>query len=147
MTGLIFCIWIFEDKFQAFTIDDLKQKGKSEPMLFFSFVFFLCCTAGLPLTSGFSGRLMLIIAAISHDLFWLAAISILTSFVMFYFVFKITYTFFSGKPLLNQVYLEPHRKFILLVFLVPAILFGIYLSPLVNWVKFGAIIHGIGLGI
>jgi NADH-quinone oxidoreductase subunit N len=147
LIGLLFCISVFEDKFKAVTIDDLKQKGKSEPLLFFSFVFFICCTAGLPLTSGFSGRLMLIIAAISRDLLWLAAISILSSFVMFYFIYKITYAIFGGKPALEQVQLESHRKFILLVLLVPAILFGFYLSPLLNWVKFGAIILGIGAGI
>ncbi len=143
MTGLLYCIRIFEDKFQAVTIDDLKHKGKSGPLLFFTFIFFLSCAAGFPLTAGFSGRLILIIAALSKDLFWLAAISILSSFVMFYFIFKLTYTIFSGKPVINHVPLETHRKFILLVFLVPAILFGFYLSPLFDWVKFGALILGI----
>jgi NADH-quinone oxidoreductase subunit N len=143
MTGLLYCIRIFEDKYQAVTIDDLEHKGKSEPLLFSIFIFFLSCAAGLPLTAGFSGRLILIIAALSQDLFWLAAISILSSFVMFYFIFKLTFTIFSCKPVINHVHLETHHKFILLVFLVPAILFGFYFRPLLDWVKFGALILGI----
>lgn len=143
MTGILFCLGIFEQRFRAVTIDDLKQKGKSSPILFFSFLFFISSIAGLPLTAGFSGRMLLVFASASNGLFWLPAISIITSMVIFYFIFRLMHEIFSGKTLINEIKLETHHKFILLVILLPAILLGFYLTPVINWVKFGSVIFGI----
>ncbi|MGL5829744.1 MAG: NADH-quinone oxidoreductase subunit NuoN, partial [Angustibacter sp.] len=109
--------------------------GKTSPLLAGIFAFFLLALAGLPLTSGFTGKYAVFSAAVAHGGAWLAVVGMVSSAIAaFFYVRIIVLMFFSAPDLGKTRVLEPSLVTTLAIgisVLVTAIL-GVYPSPLLE---------------
>jgi NADH-quinone oxidoreductase subunit N len=143
ISGLLYSVFLIEKNYGQTAINELKGLGKSDPFLFIMFLLFMLLAAGLPLSAAFSGKVMLFEAIASQGRIVLIAIAVLSSAGFYYFIFRSFLLFFRDSARLNYCKTETFHKTILLILLLPAILPGIMMSSLGNWLKFCTEIFGI----
>lgn len=81
--------------------------GKRAPWMAAAFSFLLLAFAGIPLTSGFTGKFAVFAAAIANDYAWLAVIGVLASAVTAYIYFKLIVTLYFGETRTDTVVVTP----------------------------------------
>lgn len=81
--------------------------GKRAPWLAAAFSFLLLAFAGIPLTSGFTGKFAVFAAAIANDYAWLAVIGVLASAVTAYIYFKLIVTLYFGDTRNDTIVVSP----------------------------------------
>jgi NADH-quinone oxidoreductase subunit N len=143
LMGILLCLKPIIEKYKASTINDLKGLGRNTPILFIPLSVFLISSIGFPVTSGFIAKIYLYSAVISGGYRWLVFISIISTITYLYFIFRFIYSIFSAPRDKKTVKIETVYKIILLVFLIPVILFGVYFAPLFNLAKYSSKIFGI----
>ena len=88
-TGLFLCVGNLLFQFNSTNLSDLAGLSRKAPFTFFAMVFLLLSLAGIPATSGFWGKLYLIISSF-HSTYWFLAIAvILASVLSFFYAWKI----------------------------------------------------------
>lgn len=116
--------------------DDLKGLAHKSPQLAFVFSVILLSMAGLPPTLGFFGKFYLLASAIDHGFYWLALVTVLGSAIGVYFYLRpivLMYMTSGGSAVLSrQSYLT---QAIAMVLALSLIVFGVFSSPLYNFVK------------
>lgn len=142
--GLIICVSLIETKLKVNDIRKLKGLGSSTKIIFIPFTILIISSVGLPLTSGFIMKLFLYSSVISNGYLWLMLLGVLSSIVSMYYFFKLIITIFQEKNPPESVLaeLETGNKIILLLLTIPAILLGLYFSPLLNFSKYCSMILG-----
>ena len=81
--------------------------GKRAPWMAAAFSFLLLAFAGIPMTSGFTGKFAVFAAAIANDYAWLAVIGVLASAVTAYIYFKLIVTLYFGERKNDTVVVAP----------------------------------------
>ena len=81
--------------------------GKRSPWMAAAFSFLLMAFAGIPLTSGFTGKFAVFAAAVANDYAWLAVIGVLASAVTAYIYFKLIVTLYFGDTRNDTVVVNP----------------------------------------
>ncbi|MCK0110884.1 NADH-quinone oxidoreductase subunit NuoN [Ornithinimicrobium sp. F0845] len=81
--------------------------GQRAPWMAAAFSFLLLAFAGIPLTSGFTGKFAVFAAAIANDYAWLAVIGVLASAVTAYIYFKLIVTLYFGDRKNDTVVVTP----------------------------------------
>lgn len=81
--------------------------GKRSPWMAAAFSFLLLAFAGIPLTSGFTGKFAVFAAAIGNDFAWLAVIGVLASAVTAYIYFKLIVSLYFGDTSNDTVVVNP----------------------------------------
>jgi len=81
--------------------------GKRAPWMAAAFSFLLLAFAGIPLTSGFTGKFAVFAAAIANDYAWLAVIGVLASAVTAYIYFKLIVMLYFGERKNDTVVVAP----------------------------------------
>ncbi len=76
------------------SLDDYRGLARRQPVLGFAFAIFLLAQAGVPLTTGFVGKLEVILAAAEADLFWLAIVAMVSAVVAAYLYLRIVVAVF-----------------------------------------------------
>ncbi len=144
-SGLIICLNIIENNFSTLSINSLRAKGlgKNNPMIFIPFLIFLISIAGIPPLAGFTGKLFIYTSLASSGLGWLVWVSIISSLVMIYRIYVIGFGFFSGEIAGNPANIETFCRFMLLILILPAILFGFFPQLLLDWAGFASRILGV----
>lgn len=74
---------------------------KRYPLMGWMFFIAALAIAGIPPLSGFTGKLLIIIGSLQEDYFWLAAISLASSFIVLYSLIKIFMAAFWGAEMNN----------------------------------------------
>ncbi|MDQ1294376.1 MAG: NADH-quinone oxidoreductase subunit [Actinomycetota bacterium] len=72
--------------------------GRRSPLLAATFTLFLLSFAGIPLTSGFSGKFAVFAAAVSHGAWVLALIGVLASLVAAFFYVRVIVLMYFSEP-------------------------------------------------
>ncbi|MCC7159801.1 MAG: hypothetical protein IT281_09700 [Ignavibacteria bacterium] len=144
-TGLILCLRFIESKFSVYEISSFKGKslGKENILLFIPFLIFMISIAGVPPLVGFTGKLLIYSSLASSGFGWLVLLSILSSLVLMYRIYSIGNNIFSGKSIGNRAKIETFYRIMLLILILPAILFGVYAQPLLEWSKYATRIIGL----
>ncbi len=141
--GIIFCINLINTRYIVTETAGLKSLGKKDKLLFLSFIFFLASSAGFPLTAGFNSKLIIYSLPNLENYFWLIAAGIISSVVFLYFIFRLSVLIFTGQNTQNSPKIGTRPPIILLILLFSVILFGIFVSPLLNWADYCSNLFGI----
>lgn len=134
--GIIYCLKVIAENHNAVKTSDLKGLGKHDKLIFISFVYFLASSAGFPLTAGFNLRLMFFSQPGINDISWLPPVSIISSLVFIYFIYKLTALIFSSASTARDNKKGTYRHFILLILLFYSIFASIFISPVIDWAKY-----------
>jgi NADH-quinone oxidoreductase subunit N len=79
-------------------IEDYRGIGFRAPALAFSLSLFLLSLIGIPLTAGFTGKLLVFSAALRHEYYWLVVIGVLNSAIsVYYYLGLIVVMFFRER--------------------------------------------------
>ena len=141
--GILLCINLITKSYSVTETAGLKALGKNNKLLFLSFIFFLTSSAGFPLTAGFNSKLMMYSLPNLESYFWLLASGIISSIIFLFFIFRLSVVIFTGKNPLNSPKIGTLPLIFLLFLLFSTILFGIFVSPLLNWANYCSNLSGI----
>ncbi len=97
--GVISAISVATDRDE---ISDLNGLARSRPLLALGFTIALISLAGIPLTAGFIGKLMILSDAVSSGFLTLALVGIIASLISVYYYLK---------PVVAMWFREPHSSF------------------------------------
>ncbi|NOS84624.1 MAG: hypothetical protein HOP31_05740 [Ignavibacteria bacterium] len=141
--GIIFCINLINTRYNVTETAGLKSLGKNDKFLFLAFIFFLVSSAGFPLTAGFNSKLILYSLPNLENYFWLIAAGIVSSVVFLFFIFRLSLVIFTGQNTQNSSKIGTQPVIVLLILLFPIVLFGIFVSPLLEWANYCSNLFGI----
>jgi NADH-quinone oxidoreductase subunit N len=83
---------------KAMTIQDLRGLGRAYPVPAGMFALFLLSLAGVPLTAGFVGKLVVFAAAVEAGFWWLVVIGVLTAAIAAFFYLRIMVVMYMQEP-------------------------------------------------
>lgn len=135
--GAFLVVMLIANKIGTEDIDDYDGLGYSAPFLAVCLSIFLVSLTGLPPTAGFIGKLYLFSALVDARMYVVAVIAVLNSVVSLYYYVRVMKHMFLVKPSVQPVEIVPGftQKILVLILAVPAIVFGIYFSPIVELAK------------
>lgn len=135
--GAFLVVILVHNKFGYDDIDDWRGLGFKLPLVAVPMGVFLFSLTGLPPTAGFVGKVYLFSVLISSQQFWwLAVLGVLNSVVSLYYYLRIMKVMFlEGEPTGETVSDHPAMTGMILALMVPVLLFGVYWSPLMGWVR------------
>jgi NADH-quinone oxidoreductase subunit N len=137
--GAFFVVMLIANRMGSEEIDDYNGLGYRSPFIAACMAIFLIALTGLPPTAGFIGKLYVFAALIdSSQYLWLAIVGILNSVVGLYYYAKVFRNMYIREVDYDKnktIEFSPVIKFLLLVFAIPTILFGLYFTPIVNWAQ------------
>ena len=99
---------------------------------------FMFSLTGLPPTVGFIGKFYLFVAVINagSSFYWIAFFGAINTVVSLYYYMRVVKTMYlDGEPSDEIVVPSFSTTAIFLVLAVPSVFFGIYWTPILNWVK------------
>jgi NADH-quinone oxidoreductase subunit N len=108
--------------------------GYRAPLIGVAMAIFLVSLTGLPPTAGFIGKLYLFAALLEAKWIWLAVVGALNSVISLYYYARVLRYMFLRDPegQTNSITLQRSEAILLLVFVIPTLLFGLYFGPLVD---------------
>lgn len=136
--GAFFTVIAVKNKTGGETFADFKGIGWKMPIVGLVMTVFMFSLTGLPPTAGFIGKFYLFAALIEGgtQFYWLAFVGVFNSVISLYYYMRVVKVmYFDGEPqktLTNPIY---PVSFILIVLAILIIIFGIYWSPLADWVR------------
>ena len=132
--GAFYTVMIVANKIGTDDIDQYKGLGKRAPIVGIAMTIFLLSRTGIPPTAGFVGKLYLFASLINARWFWLAIVAALNSVISLYYYARVLRNMFlrdlEGE--VTELKFPAVQIVILLVFMVPVLLLGIYFTPLVE---------------
>ncbi len=132
--GAFYVVMLIANKTGSEDISAYKGLGYRSSLIGVAFAIFLLSLTGLPPTAGFIGKLYLFSALLDAKWIWLAVVGAMNSVISLYYYARILRYMFLREPAEQAVSLKMrHREaIILLAFVIPTLLFGLYFTPLVN---------------
>ena len=136
--GAFFIVIVVKNKTGGETLSDFKGIGWKMPIVGLVMTVFMFSLTGLPPTAGFIGKFYLFAVLIEGgtQFYWLAFVGVINSVIsLYYYMQVVKVMYFDGEPqktITNPIF---PVTFILVVLAVLIIIFGIYWSPLADWVK------------
>ena len=128
--GAFFVVILVAERIGSETIDGYRGLVTRAPLVAISMGIFLFSLTGIPPLSGFIGKWLLFKAVLTEEFYWLAIVGLLNSVVSLYYYVRIVKAMFldtSDEP--NPVSFSNGSRALLVVFVVPTILLGLYWSP------------------
>ncbi|MCX8010079.1 MAG: NADH-quinone oxidoreductase subunit N, partial [Ignavibacteria bacterium] len=136
--GVFFVLMLLADKLNSEEIDDFKGIGYKASFLTVSMTIFLISLTGLPPTAGFIGKLYLFYALIQTKWIWLAVIGVINSVISLYYYIRVVKNMFL-KDYENTEHIDFRISWanvvLVLIFLIPTLVFGIYFQPLIEYAQ------------
>ncbi|MBN2194210.1 MAG: NADH-quinone oxidoreductase subunit N [Polyangiaceae bacterium] len=95
---------------EAVSYEDLAGIGRRHPVVALAFSLFLVSLAGIPATAGFFGKLGVFLAAIDAELYVLAVVGLLNSFLGAYYYLRVLVYMYMREPSPNAPRAVPMRS-------------------------------------
>ena len=136
--GAFFTVIAVKNKTGGETFSDFKGIGWKMPIVGLVMTVFMFSLTGLPPTAGFVGKFYLFAALIEGgtQFYWLAFVGVFNSVISLYYYMRVVKVmYFDGEPQKTLTRPDFPVTFILAVLAVLIIIFGIYWSPLADWVR------------
>ncbi len=135
--GLLAIIATLERKNMT-TIDSIAGLKDKNPFMAFAMVLFMLSLVGLPLTTGFVGKILIFLGAIYAGLAILAVLGVLNSMISLYYYLKIITSIYSKDTLKKHVNVDKYTLSVVVICLAVTILFGIFPQPILNMINSAA---------
>ena len=119
---------------EATLVEQWRGLGRRAPWLAAAFTFLLMAFAGIPLTSGFTGKFAVFSAAVSQGWAWLAVLGVLASAVTAYIYFKLVVAMWLGDEAGDTAVADPSwmTTFAIVVGVVVTLALGVMPSPVLD---------------
>lgn len=118
--------------------DDLIGLYKENRFAAIALTIFLLSMAGLPFTTGFVGKFMVLLGAVDSGLLWLAVIGIVNSVIMLFSFSRILTAVYTDKIGAGRIGLGASVAVVAAVCLALTLILGIWPQPLVSMAENGA---------
>lgn len=115
-------------------LNDFKGLFYESPLLAAAFTLFLLSLAGVPITAGFVGKLVVFGAAVEAGYAWLAVVGVIASAIAAFFYLRVTVVMYMQEPDIVRppARLGPFADGVIAVAAASTILFGLLWGPLVQ---------------
>ena len=113
-------------------INDLIGLYKENRFCAIALTIFLLSLVGLPFTTGFFGKFLLILSAVNANLVWLALFGIINSMISIFYYAKVITAMYTEKVGSYRSQLDSLTLVVVIVCLAVTIVFGIYPQPIVQ---------------
>jgi NADH-quinone oxidoreductase subunit N len=132
--GAFFVVMLVANKTGSEDISAYRGLGYRAPLIGVAMAIFLVSLTGLPPTAGFIGKLYLFAALLEAKWIWLAVVGALNSVISLYYYARVLRYMFLRDPegQTSSITLQRSEAILLLVFVIPTLLFGLYFGPLVD---------------
>ncbi|MGD0590561.1 MAG: NADH-quinone oxidoreductase subunit N [Bacteroidota bacterium] len=132
--GAFFVVMLIANKTGSEDISTYRGLGYRAPLVGVAMAIFLVSLTGLPPTAGFIGKLYLFAALLEAKWIWLAIVGALNSVISLYYYARVLRYMFLRDPegQSSSITLQRSEAILLLAFVIPTLLFGLYFGPLVN---------------
>lgn len=135
--GAFFVAILISNRYGTEMIDEYSGLGFKAPFLGVVMAIFMFSLTGIPPTAGFIGKFYLFAALIQAgpQFYWLAVVGVLNSVVSLYYYIRVPKVMFlEGEPQ-AEFYLPSKLSVSILIFLgLPTLIFGVYWTPIADWV-------------
>ncbi|MGC8479154.1 MAG: NADH-quinone oxidoreductase subunit N [Candidatus Micrarchaeia archaeon] len=132
--GIMAIIVIFE-KHNKTTIDNVVGMYDQNKFLAIALTIFMLSLVGLPLTTGFVGKFLIFLSAISAGLAILTFFGILNSIISLYYYLKIILSMYSEGNKKRIFVIDKASLTVIAVCLIITIIFGIYPQPIMSFIN------------
>lgn len=135
LMGIFYVLAFFYEEVHSDRLEDLKGfLGRAVPECI-CLVLFLLCLAGVPPAPGFIGKFTLIGAAVRHQWWGLATLSILATTVSTVAIARLAFHLIGDLNTLGAVRVSsnPQRKLFLTAVFVPMLLVGLFADQVLDW--------------
>ncbi len=135
--GAFLVVLLIANKTGSEELDDYKGLSASAPFLCVSLAIFLVSLTGLPPTAGFIGKLYIFIALVDAKMIFVAVIALLNTVVSLYYYVRVLKHMFLDKTEKELPVIPSSLASVVMVviFLAPVLIFGVYFTPLVALAK------------
>jgi NADH-quinone oxidoreductase subunit N len=113
-------------------INDLIGLYKENRLCAIALTFFMLALAGVPFTTGFVGKFLIFLSAVSAGLVWLALLGIINSIISVFYYAKAITAIYTNKLGAYRMRLDRPTLIVVLVCAALTLLFGIYPQPLIQ---------------
>ena len=136
--GAFFVVITIKNKTGGETFDDYRGLGWEMPFVGIVMTLFMLSLTGLPPTAGFIGKFYIFSALIGggSQYYWLAILGGINSVIsLYYYFYVVKVMFLDGERKETLVQPSEVMSGVLLATAIPIILFGIYWTPIIDWVQ------------
>ena len=124
-------------------LSDYRGLFYEQPLLAGALTLFLLSLAGVPLTSGFVGKLLVFGAAIEAGYSWLVVIGVVTSAIAAFFYLRVLVVMYMEEPTRDlQVSRPAFSSAVVGLTALATIVFGLFWSPLIEFAEKATIFYG-----
>lgn len=143
--GAFYTVMLVANKTGSEDIEAYNGLGYRSPFISAAFTIFLLSLTGIPPTAGFVGKLYLFAALLNGKWILLAIIGVLNSVVSLYYYVRILRNMYLKEPEASKepISFSVIQLAILLLFLIPTILLGLYFGPLVEYAQASVTMFGV----
>jgi NADH-quinone oxidoreductase subunit N len=118
--------------------DDLIGLYKENRFAAVALTIFLLSIVGLPFTTGFVGKFMILLSAVNSGLLWLAVIGIINGAIMVFFFARILTALYTDKMGARHIELDASTAAVIAACLAITIILGVWPQPLASMAGSGA---------
>ena len=122
------------------SIDGFNGLSKTNPIVALCATIFLLSLTGIPLTAGFQGKfLMLLAAAESSPKIWLIIVAVIFAAISSYYYFRVIIAMYFKEPqgeVLMEGRLTEFHKWMLIIIAALIIIIGVYPELLIGWLYY-----------
>ena len=113
------------------SLEELKGLGRRSPLLAFLLTIAMASLAGLPLTAGFLGKMLVFVAAVDHGYWGVIGCAIIGAAAGFYYYFKVILAIYTTEGAAEEpLKVSLSSKAIAIALAVVIIVLGLYPRPL-----------------
>ena len=135
-----YCITLVEIETENNKISSYQGLAKKCPFLAGMLFLALLSSAGIPPLAGFSGKFLILLAAVKSNLYWLTFIGALGVAVSLYYYLSVVRVMYFEEPLEEGTFsVSPKHKILLLILAVGILVVGFFQAPVYNIVNQAAV--------
>ncbi len=122
----ILAIMAVLEKRNISTIDGLSGLSEKNQFIAFALVLFMLSLVGLPLTTGFVGKVLIFLGAVSAGLAILAFLGIINSIISLYYYLRMILAIYSKGEKVQMIIVDNYVLSVIIICLAITILFGVF---------------------